>query len=103
MNDIKNKIEKYIKNQEYTKAVVEITEQLTNSQNEVDLYILRGDIYYLKQEYPKALNDYNKVLKLDSNNKIISSKVEMIKEILKFQNLDIYASTNLNKDPWLDD
>ena len=103
MDQIKNKIEQYIKNQEYTKAIEELTRQLNSNQQNADLYILRGDIYYLKQEYPKALNDYNKVLKLNANNKIISSKVEMIKEIIKFQNLDIYASTNLNKDPWLDD
>ncbi len=44
-----------------------------------------------------------KLLKLDRENKLISSKVEMTREILKFQNLDIYESTNLNLDPWLDD
>ena len=80
-----------------------MTEQIANNKKNVDLYILRGDVYNIKQEYAKALNDYNKVLKLEPGNKIINSKVEMIKDILKFQALDIYASTNLNIDPWLDD
>lgn len=103
MDDIKQRIDKYIKNQEYTRAVEELTEQIANNKKNVDLYILRGDVYNIKQEYAKALNDYNKVLKLEPGNKIINSKVEMIKDILKFQALDIYASTNLNIDPWLDD
>lgn len=103
MDDIKTKIDKYIQDQEYTKVIEELTSLIDKDLNIVNWLILRGDIYNIKQEYSKALNDYNKVLKIDPNNKIISSKVEMIKDILKFQALDIYESTNLNKDPWLDD
>ncbi|MCK5171651.1 MAG: tetratricopeptide repeat protein [Bacteroidales bacterium] len=80
-----------------------LTSIINKDLNKVDWLILRGNIYYIKQEYSKSLNDYNKVLKIDPKNKIISSKVEMIKDILKFQTLDIFASTNLNMDPWLDD
>lgn len=103
MDDIKQKIEKYINNQEYTKALEELTECILNNKDDIELYVLRGDIYYKKQEYAKALNDFNKVLKSEPSDQIIKSKVNMIKDILKFQALDIYASTNLNKDPWLDD
>ena len=103
MDDIKTKIDKYIQDQEYTKVIEELTSLIDKDLKIVNWLILRGDIYNIKQEYSKALNDYNKVLKIDPNNKIISSKVEMIKDILKFQALDIYESTNLNKDPWLDD
>ncbi len=97
------KIEKYIQDQEYAKAIEVLTSIINKDLNKVDWLILRGNIYYIKQEYSKSLNDYNKVLKIDPKNKIISSKVEMIKDILKFQTLDIFASTNLNMDPWLDD
>ena len=103
MDNIKTKIEKYIQNQEYAKAVEVLTSLIHKDLNKVDWLILRGNIYNIKQEYSKSLNDYNKVLKIDPKNKIISSKVEMIKDILKFQALDIFASTNLNIDPWLDD
>lgn len=103
MDNIKKNIERYIKNQEYTKALEELTNYILNNKKDVELYILRGDIYYKKQEYGKALNDFNLVINLQPDNKIIKSRVEMIKDILKFQALDIYSSTNLNKDPWLDD
>ncbi len=102
MDDIKTKIEKYIQNQEYAKAVEVLTGLINRDLNKVDWLILRGNIYNIKQEYSKSLNDHNKALKIDSKNKIIPSKVEMIKDILKFQALDIFASTNLNMDPWLD-
>jgi tetratricopeptide (TPR) repeat protein len=102
MDDIKTKIEKYIQNQEYTKAIEVLTSLIDKDLNKVDWLILRGSIYYITQEYSKSLNDYNKALKIDPKNKIIPSKVEMIKDILKFQALDIFASTNLNLDPWLD-
>ena len=103
MDDIKTKIDKYIQDQEYAKAVEVLTSLIDKDLNKVDWLILRGNIYNIKQEYSKSLNDYNKVLKIDPKNKIIPSKVEMIKDILKFQALDIFASTNLNIDPWLDD
>lgn len=103
MDNIKQNIEKYINNQEYTKALTELSNYISNHEDNFDLYILRGDIYYNKQDYAKALNDFNRGLKLNPGNKIIESKIEMIKDILKFQALDIYSSTNLNKDPWLDD
>lgn len=103
MDDIKMKIDRYIQNQEYAKAIEVLTGLIDKDLNKVDWLILRGDIYNIKQEYSKSLNDYNKVLKIDQTNKIILSKVEMIKDILKFQALDIFASTNLNIDPWLDE
>lgn len=103
MDDIKKRIEEYIYNQEYTKAIKELTRCISNHKNDRILYILRGDIYFKKQQYANALNDFNKVLRLKPDDKIIQSKVEMIKDILKFQALDIYSSTNLNKDPWLED
>ncbi len=103
MDDIIVKINKYIQDQEYTKAIDELTDCINNNQDTFDCLRLRGDIYYIRQEFSKALNDYNRALKIDLKNKSLHSKVEMIKDILKFQALDIYSSTNLNKDPWLDD
>ncbi len=103
MDDIKKRIGKYIKNQEYTKAIDELTERIAINQKNIDLYILRGDVHNIKQEYAKALNDYNKAVKLEPGHKIVTAKIELIKDILKFQALDIYSSTNLNKDPWLDE
>ncbi|MFC2104635.1 tetratricopeptide repeat protein [Bacteroidota bacterium] len=103
MDYIRTRIEKYIQNQEYTIAIEELNSLIDKKTDIVILLILRGDIYNKKQEYSKALNDYNRALKLEPRNKKIASKIEIIKDILKFQALDIYGATNLNKDPWLDD
>lgn len=103
MDNIKVKIDKYIQDQEYTKAIDELTDYIERDIDTINCFILRGEVYYIKQEFAKALNDFNKVLKIDPENKSLNSKVEMIKDILKFQALDIYSSTNLNRDPWLDD
>ena len=96
-------VEKLINNKDYKKAI-EILSSLLETDNGNSKWLqMRGDIYYLLQEYANALNDFTKVLKSDPECKNIASKIEMIKEILKFQALDIYGSTNLNIDPWLDD
>jgi tetratricopeptide (TPR) repeat protein len=95
-------VEKLINNKEYKKAI-ELLSSLIETDKENSKWLnMRGDIYYLHQDYPNALNDFLKVLKTDSESKNIASKIEMIKEILKFQALDIYGSTNMNLDPWLD-
>jgi tetratricopeptide (TPR) repeat protein len=95
-------VEKLINNKEYKKAIELISSLLEADNENIKWLQMRGDIYYLTQEYAKALNDFSKVLKSDSKCKNIASKIEMIKEILKFQASDIYGSTNMNLDPWLD-
>lgn len=102
MLEFKNEIEKLIRDREFDKALNLINNQISSDADNIELYIIRGDFFYIQQKFPNALNDYNKVLKKDKNNKLIMSKVEMIKEILKFEAVDIFASTNLNNDPWLD-
>ena len=102
MSDLKERIEKSINNKEYQLAINDLDLALKNNPENKELLLIRGDLFYNLQRYSDALNDYNKVLRIESENKIVSSKVEMIKDILKFQNLDIYAATNLNLDPWLD-
>lgn len=102
MCSLKKNIEQFIENKEYEKALEKINKLLENDSENVEYLVLRGDIYYIQQKFSKAMNDYNKVLKLKPENKLVSSKAEMIKDILKFQALDIFESTNLNHDPWLD-
>lgn len=103
MDDIKTTIDNYIREQQYTKAIDELTGLIDKHIDIINCLMLRGDVYYINQELSKALNDYNKVLKSCPEDKNIASKAEMIKDILKFQSLDIYSSINLNMDPWLED
>jgi len=102
MVDLEGRIIKHIQDQEFSKAGDLLNEEINKDSENVKWLTLRGDLFYKKQKLPDALNDYNKILKIDKNNKLIRSKVEMIKEILKFEAVDIFESTNLNNDPWLD-
>ena len=103
MSNIKIKINKYIRNKEFKKALKELSYFIDQDQDLLNCLVLRGEVYYILEEHSKALNDFNKAFKIDPKDKIIGSKIEMIKDILKFQSLNIYESTNLNLDPWLDD
>ncbi|MBU8891240.1 MAG: tetratricopeptide repeat protein [Bacteroidales bacterium] len=96
-------VKKLISSKEYEQAVAKLNNLLKENPNEGSWLILRGNVFYLQQKFAKALNDYRKAIKSSPENKILASKIEMIKEILKFQAWDIYASTNLNSDPWLED
>ena len=63
------------------------------------------EIVYLYQrigKYGKAINVCNRVLEQDPDNKTVAKQKEFLTEILKFTQLDIYASTNLHNDPWFE-
>ncbi len=103
MASSKKKIKTYIQNKEYTKAIKELSDLIDKGKDLLSNLLLRAEVHYILEQHAKSLNDYNKAFKIDSKNKIIASKIEMIKDILKFQSLNIYEATNLNLDPWLDD
>ena len=103
MEDLKHVVEKLVKKKEFDKAIDLLSEELKKEPDHPQLLELRGDVYYTQEKFGNALNDFNKILKLDDKNTKVLSKAVMTKQILRFQNLDIYETTNLNLDPWLDD
>jgi tetratricopeptide (TPR) repeat protein len=96
-------VEKLINNKEYIRAIELLSSLIETDRENIKWLRLRGEVYYLLQEFSNAINDFSKVLKIEPESKNLASKIEMIKEILKFQALDIFESTNLNVDPWLDE
>lgn len=102
MDDLKIEVERLKSEQNFDKAIKLLNDRIEKEPNSFDLLELRGDIYYLMQKFGDALNDFNLILKHNNDNKEIKAKLEMVKQILRFQNLDIFESTNLNLDPWLD-
>ena len=102
MGDLLMKIEELVKKKSYKEALELLDIQIQKTPGQTSWLTKRGDIYYSMERFGDALNDYNKVIKLDKENKIVLSKAEMTRNILRFQNLDIFESTNLNLDPWLD-
>ncbi len=62
----------------------------------------RAELYTSIQEYGKAINDYLRLIEINADDKIAIAKLSILRNILKYSNIDIYASTNTNMDPWLD-
>lgn len=85
---------------EIKQKIKEITNQLEQNPSNVDLLCQRAVLYEKLQDFGAALNDYNQVLRIQPTDKKAGAKAEMIKETLHYQNIDIYADTNLYKDPW---
>ena len=80
-------------------------EQATEKANEIENPLLFEKLGYLFKHYARwanAINFFNKALKEKPENKAIQQEITFLMEILKLEQLDIFASTNLNKDPWLE-
>lgn len=68
----------------------------------IPLFLSKAEEYIKKQEYAEALNFVNEALSIDEHNKKAETKKEQLLLILKAGHTDIYASTNLNMDPWFE-
>lgn len=55
-----------------------------------------------EQKFGEALNYLQKIIETDNKNKKALGLMEQLKKILKYQNIDIFGSTNLDMDPWLE-
>jgi predicted Zn-dependent protease len=96
----------------------EVDERLQNRQTQEALEIIQNylkkypeDKQVLFKHYevllslnrlPHARNVLNKMVKLFPDDREIRSRLLMLTDIMRFEEKDIYASTNLNNDPWLD-
>ena len=68
----------------------------------VELLYKRAELLIKTGDNAMAVNDFNRILKLDPEQKYAKSQLEFLTTILRFNNTDIYASTNTNMDPWLE-
>lgn len=75
---------------------------LINKYPKIELFYKRAELLIKLGENAKAINDYNQIIKLDSNQQLAKSQIEYLSTILRFNNTDIYASPNTNFDPWLE-
>lgn len=80
----------------------ELSKELKTHPDNEDLLVKRADLYYKTNHLGKALNDLRKARKTNLASKEIKAKIESIEQILRSKALDIYASTNLNNDPWFE-
>ncbi len=84
------------------KAVKMLNEAIEAQPEDEELYFMRADFFYKINRYGDAINDYNRVVKLNPGNKEAAGKIDLIHTILRYNNTDIYANPNTNMDPWLE-
>ncbi len=63
---------------------------------------LRAELFVKLQQHHKAINDYNQILSKDKSDQKAIVQLEMLTTILRYNNTDIYSSTNTNMDPWME-
>lgn len=102
MNIDLKQLDDYISEGKLEEALSQIIKFEETTEINFQLLIRKAEIYYLLQKFSNALNLYKQILKIEPENKLVQSKIEMITTILKYQACDIFESTNLNADPWLD-
>jgi tetratricopeptide (TPR) repeat protein len=98
IEDIHNDIE----NEEYTRAQNLLDEALENHPDNVRLLLSRAKLFRQLQKFGEAFNDLQAILKLNPDHQEAKKLLDLTRSILQGQQLDIYASTNLNNDPWID-
>jgi nicotinate-nucleotide adenylyltransferase len=80
------------KNQLWTPAgrIVRLTSLIEAGNESATLYIERGKCYFQFNEWGKAINDFNKAMTIEPENKEAKQLHDMVYEILSFRYKDIY-------------
>ena len=91
-----------MENEQYSEAKKLLDDALEEDPENAALLLSRAKLFRQLQNYSEAFNDLQYILKINPNHEEAKNMMELTREILQCQQLDIYASTNLNNDPWLD-
>ena len=54
------------------------------------------------QKFGEAINELKKMIAADSENRKAQTLLEYLEKIVEYRNKDIFSSTNLDMDPWLE-
>ena len=68
--------------------------------NKIEVYFIEVTEQIKKQNIPEAINLLQKILNIDPKNKKAKNGKLYLEEIVRFNNTDIFANTNLFMDPW---
>jgi len=55
-----------------------------------------------EQKFGEAINKLKRMTELDKKNLKARTLLEHLEKIVEYQNTDLFSSTNLNMDPWLE-
>jgi hypothetical protein len=70
--------------------------------DEKDDFLQIADKLISEQKLGEALNYLQKIIETDNKNEKALILMEQVKKIVEYQNRDIFGSTNLDMDPWLE-
>ncbi|NCC74569.1 MAG: hypothetical protein EOM06_14405 [Sphingobacteriia bacterium] len=70
--------------------------------NSINSLIKEAEKAGSKEDFGGAINALNRILEIDPDNARARTLLDYYLEIVRFMNMDIFASTNLFMDPWLD-
>lgn len=68
--------------------------------NEIEKYFMEAREKIQAQNLSGAINSLLKVIAIDPNNKKAKTQISYLEEIIRFNNTDVFSSTNLFMDPW---
>lgn len=81
-------------------SIADITEKLRNNPGDTVMLFERATLWEQIGEIGHAVNDLIEILKTDPENFRAKNRINYLKTILKFQNIDIFSDTNTHHDPW---
>lgn len=101
--DILIKAENLAEEEKFDDAIELLNNSLASNQNDIDILLKKAFLLKQMQKFGEALNTLKQIIDYEPGNEEAINLRDMIMDILRFQQMDIYASTNLSNDPWLDE
>lgn len=80
----------FFEKHEMENALEILNRLIIQNQADIKVLLLRGRIFYKMQRWGDAMNDFNAVLDLDSNNQEAQAGIEMAKNILGYFNPEMF-------------
>ena len=77
----------YFLDSEYSKALVQLRELLVVDPENIEAMILSGDIYFKRNSYRKALENYSSALDYDNKDTVVRERINYINSIIFKQSI----------------
>jgi len=100
IEDLLKQAEDKIGKEQCAEAIELLTKALEQDNNHLMVLQKRAECYHKLNQWTKALNDYNRYLRLNPENEELKAHRDLVQIIIKNGQLDIYACTNTHLDPW---
>lgn len=85
-----DKIEKLLGANQFDDALRCIESEMKTSPDMAELFVLRGKIRMKKEEWGRAINDFNQALEYDPTHEAARNHIQMVRSILGFFNPDLH-------------